>query len=98
MILPSSLAGICSLVLTLAAVSASGAGDPDEVLALLATRKHGHVEFIEQKFIAALDRPIESSGELRFDAPDHLEQRTLKPRPESLVLDNGTLTDRKSVV
>jgi hypothetical protein len=69
-----------------------GSGNLDEVLALLAMRKHGHVEFIEQKFIAALDRPIESSGELRFDAPDHLEQRTLKPRAETLVLDSGTLS------
>jgi Outer membrane lipoprotein carrier protein LolA-like len=69
-----------------------GSGDLDEVLALLAMRKHGHVEFIEQKFIAALDRPTESSGELRFDAPDHLEQRTLKPRAETLVLDSSTLT------
>ena len=67
-------------------------GDLDEVLAQLALRKHGHVEFVEQKFIATLDRPLESSGELRFDAPDHLEQRTLKPRAETLVLDNGTLT------
>jgi Outer membrane lipoprotein carrier protein LolA-like len=69
-----------------------GSGDLDAVLAQLAMRKHGHVEFIEQKFIAALDRPIESSGEMRFDAPDHLEQRTLKPRAETLILDNGTLT------
>jgi hypothetical protein len=69
-----------------------GSGDLDEVLALLAMRKHGQVEFIEQKFIAALERPIESSGELRFDAPDHLEQRTLKPRAETLVLDSGTLS------
>jgi hypothetical protein len=69
-----------------------GTGDLDQVLAQLAMRKHGHVEFIEQKFIAALDRPIESSGEMSFDAPDHLEQRTLKPRAETLNLDNGTLT------
>lgn len=69
-----------------------GTGDLDEVLAQLAMRRHGRVEFIEQKFIAALDRPIESSGEMRFDAPDHLEQRTLKPRAETLILDNGTLT------
>jgi Outer membrane lipoprotein carrier protein LolA-like len=106
--LRSVLACTCSAVLALAAVGASsaprkaaapppplapqGTGDLDEVMALLAMRKHGHVEFIEQKFIAALDRPIESSGELRFDAPDHLEQRTLKPRAETLVLDNGTLS------
>jgi hypothetical protein len=75
-----------------APLAAQGTGDLDEVLAQLAMRKHGHVEFIEQKFIATLDRPIESSGELRFDAPDHLEQRTLKPRPETLILDSGTLT------
>ncbi len=67
-------------------------GDLNEVLAQLALRKHGHVEFVEQKFISTLDRPLESSGELRFDAPDHLEQRTLKPRLETLVLDNGSLT------
>jgi hypothetical protein len=75
-----------------APLAMQGTGDLDEVLAQLAMRKHGHVEFIEQKFIATLDRPIESSGELRFDAPDHLEQRTLKPRPETLILDSGTLT------
>jgi Outer membrane lipoprotein carrier protein LolA-like len=96
----------CSLLLCVAAAPASAAkkpppspplpmqdsGDLNEVLAQLALRKHGHVEFVEQKFISTLDRPLESSGELRFDAPDHLEQRTLKPRAETLVLDNGTLT------
>jgi hypothetical protein len=75
-----------------APLAAQRTGDLDEVLAQLAMRKHGHAEFIEQKFIATLGRPIESSGELRFDAPDHLEQRTLKPRPETLILDSGTLT------
>src|SRR5450756_1282587 len=39
-----------------------------------------------------LDRPVESSGELLYDAPDHLEKRTVKPKPESLVLDSGVIT------
>jgi hypothetical protein len=39
-----------------------------------------------------LSRPIESSGELRYDAPDHLEKRTLKPHPETLVLTGETLS------
>jgi Outer membrane lipoprotein carrier protein LolA-like len=105
--LPMVLALTCSIALSLGAAAASAAakkssapplpaaqqgGDLDEVLALLAARKHGHVEFIEQKFIAALNRPIESSGEMSFDAPDHLEQRTLKPRAETVILDHGTLT------
>jgi Outer membrane lipoprotein carrier protein LolA-like len=77
---------------TVAAASPAANGDLDEVMNLLALRKHGHVEFVEQRFLAVLNHPLESSGELRFDAPDHLEQRTLKPRAESLVLDAGTLT------
>jgi hypothetical protein len=42
-----------------------------------------------------LDKPVESSGELLYDAPDHLEKRTLKPKPESLVLDHGVITARR---
>ena len=70
-----------------------GAGtDLDAVMGLLAMRQHGRVEFIEQQFLAVLDHPVESSGELRYDAPDHLEKRTLLPRPENLVLAGGELT------
>ena len=70
-----------------------GAGtDLDAVMGLLAMRRHGRVEFIEQQFLAVLDHPVESSGELRYDAPDHLEKRTLLPHPENLVLAGGVLT------
>src|ERR1700680_5254059 len=65
--------------------------DLDAVMGLLAMRQHGRAEFIEQQFLAVLDHPIESSGELRYDAPDHLEKRTLSPRPETLVLAGGVL-------
>jgi len=66
--------------------------DFDAVMGLLAMRQHGRVEFIEQQFLAILDHPVESSGELRYDAPDHLEKRTLLPRAETLVLAGGVLT------
>ena len=92
--------GLLPLVLIFAAVAggqaqaASGApmGDLDEVMRLLSMRRHGRVEFIEQHFLAILKRPVESSGEMRYDAPDHLEKRTLLPRAENLVLDGGKLT------
>jgi hypothetical protein len=70
----------------------AGFSDLDAVMGLLATRQHGRVEFIEQQFLSVLKRPIESSGELRYDAPDRLEKRTLKPRTETLVLSGGILT------
>jgi hypothetical protein len=72
--------------------SAAGASELDEVMGLLATRQHGRVEFVEQQFLHILDHPIESSGELRFDAPDRLEKRTFKPHAEMLVLAGGELT------
>jgi len=77
-----------------AARSAAGYGamELDEVMGLLAMRRHASAEFIEQQFLAILDHPIESSGELRYDAPDRLEKRTLKPHVETLVLAGGVLT------
>jgi hypothetical protein len=73
-------------------VAASADGDLDQVMGLLAMHKHGRVEFIEQNFLAVLKRPIESSGEMSYDAPDRLEKRTVKPRAESLLLTGSTLT------
>jgi hypothetical protein len=64
----------------------------DELMSLLAKRQHGHVTFVEQHFLRVLDRPVESSGELLYDAPDRLEKRTLAPKPESLVLEHGVIT------
>ena len=71
------------------------AGDLDQVMALLAMRLHGRVEFIEQQFLHVLKRPLESSGELLYDAPDRLEKRTLQPKKETLVLAGGILTTER---
>jgi len=57
----------------------------------LATIRSGHASFIEKKSIAILDKPVESSGELFYTAPDRLEKRTLKPKAESMVLDKDKL-------
>ena len=83
-------------MLVLLGVAAHAAPDDlDELLHLLAERHHGHVDFVEQHFLALLSRPVESSGELIYDAPDRLEKRTLEPRPESLLLAGDTLSIRR---
>ena len=64
----------------------------DQLMHALAQTRAGHASFVEKKSIAILDKPVESSGELFYTAPDRLEKRTLKPKPESMVLDRGTLT------
>jgi hypothetical protein len=64
----------------------------DTLMQQLAVRRHGHVTFTEVQYLAVLERPLESSGELLYEAPDRLEKRTLSPRPETLVLAHGLLS------
>ena len=63
-----------------------------QLMANLAKHPQGAATFTETKTISILDQPIESSGELLFIAPARLEKRTLKPKPETMVLDGDTLT------
>jgi outer membrane lipoprotein-sorting protein len=63
-----------------------------QLMANLAKNPQGAATFTETKTISILDQPIESSGELLFIAPARLEKRTLKPKPETMVLDGDTLT------
>ena len=64
----------------------------DQLMQGMAQTRSGHATFVEKKYIAMLDKPVESSGELFYTAPDRLEKRTLKPRPESMLLDGSSLT------
>jgi hypothetical protein len=80
------------------APAAGPPGSPPELatlMAQLALRKHGHISYVEEHFIGVLDRPLKSSGELLYDAPGRLEKRTLLPRPETVVLENGLMTARR---
>ncbi|HSJ80028.1 MAG TPA: LolA-related protein [Thiobacillus sp.] len=63
-----------------------------QLMAGLAKNPQGAATFTETKTISILEQPIESSGELLFIAPARLEKRTLKPKPETMVLDGDTLT------
>lgn len=74
------------------AAPAWAAWDIDPLLQGLARSKVARANFVEKKYIAMLDAPVASSGELLFTAPDRLERRTLKPRPESVVLEGGVMT------
>jgi len=64
----------------------------DQLMASLAQRQHGSADFHERKYLSVLKQPLESQGELLYDAPDHLEQRTTQPRPSSVTLDHGMVT------
>lgn len=66
--------------------------DLNDLMTHLAQQQRGHTSFIERQFIGILDRPIESSGELFYTAPNHLEKRTLRPKFESLILERNIIS------
>ncbi len=76
---------------------ACGAADWDvaRLFESLSQQKPTRAAFQERKFLALLDKPVDSSGELTFTPPDRLEKRTLKPRPESIVVErNRVMVER----
>ncbi len=84
---------IVGAMLVLAASAATAADwKLPELMQLLARNKAGKAIFVEKKYLGIIDKPIESSGELAFTAPDRLEKRTLRPNPELLILAGDSLT------
>jgi hypothetical protein len=71
---------------------AAGDWNVPALMQSLAERGPDRARFVEKKYIAILDQPVQSSGELRYVPPDRLEKRTIAPKPELLVLERGTLT------
>jgi outer membrane lipoprotein-sorting protein len=82
---------VMGLVLAALSPAALAAWDLQQLMDSLAQTKSGRATFVEKKSIALLDKPVESSGELLYTAPDRLEKRTLKPKPESMVVNGGEL-------
>lgn len=89
-------AAAAALALALAAPAhAADAGSGwnlDRLMSTLAQHKSGRATFTETKYLSIATQPVESSGELVFVAPDHLEKHTLSPKPEHLVVDGDMLT------
>lgn len=81
-----------ALLLTLAAAPAFATFDIGQLMDNLARHKGGRVKFVEKKYLAVLDKPVISSGEMNYTPPDHLEKYTLQPRTETMVLDKDMLT------
>lgn len=88
-----SIAMALAVGLALATLSpaAFAAWDLQQLMQTLAQNKSGRATFVEAKHIALLDKPVESSGELLFTAPDRLEKRTIKPKPEAMIVNGDEL-------
>lgn len=74
------------------AATAAPAFDLAALTKLLSQVKSGQATFTERRQVAMLDRTLESSGVLSFEAPDTFVRETLKPRQERLAVVGNTLT------
>jgi outer membrane lipoprotein-sorting protein len=81
-----------ALALTAPAAAAPSGWDLDRLMSTLAQNKSGRAAFVETKYLSIASQPVESAGELVFVAPDHLEKRTVTPKPENLVVDGDRVT------
>lgn len=88
------LAGWLLACALLVSVHPAWAADWDlaQLMETLGQVQHAEARFTERKYLKVLNAPRVSSGTLTFTAPDKLEKRTLKPKPEVLRVDGGVLT------
>lgn len=83
---------LLALLLASVSLAAHAAFDIDTLMQDLARHTGGRARFVETRTMAVFDKPVVSSGEMRYLPPDRLEKHTLAPHPESLMLDKDTLT------
>lgn len=86
----AAIAAACLLALSSSALAADLT--VEQLMQSLAKSGQGRASFVEKKYIAALERPVESSGELSYSAPDRLEKKTIKPKMETMLLVGDVLT------
>ena len=54
--------------------------------------RSARARFTETKYLKMLDRPMESSGTLSYDAPSRLEKLTLSPKRERMLVEEDKVT------
>jgi outer membrane lipoprotein-sorting protein len=88
----AALAAAVLCVTSTLAVAADASWTLDRLMNTLGAKKSGRAQFTETRYLKIAQEPLESSGELVFVAPDHLEKHTVSPKPENLVVDGDMLT------
>jgi outer membrane lipoprotein-sorting protein len=88
--------GLCLTVVLCARAAIADDWQLPDLMRTLSQNKRQEATFVEKRYLSVLDKPLVSSGELSFVPPNRLEKRTLKPKPESLVVDGDVLIVEQS--
>jgi hypothetical protein len=63
-----------------------------ELMAELAKAPRTNARFTERKYMKALTAPLITSGTLTYEPPDRMVKRTLKPKPDALLVEKDSVT------
>ena len=70
----------------------AAAFDLTELMKQLSKTRAGEATFVERRESSMLDRTLESSGRLSFEAPDTFVRETLRPRRDRMAVTGNTVT------
>ena len=89
----AALAGVLALLAAGATPARAQAQfDLLQLMQTLAQVKAGEATFTETRTVAMLERTLQSSGRLSFEAPDSFVRETLKPRREKIAVVGNSVT------
>lgn len=85
---------LVSVAISASCINSASAADVDmkSLMLQFAASKNTKAEFTERKYVRILDSPVESSGDLTFQAPDRLEKRTKLPRAETMLVEGNKVS------
>ncbi|MES1161856.1 MAG: LolA-related protein, partial [Rhizobacter sp.] len=89
-----ALAGLLSGLIAATAwpAGAQSAFTLEQLMQLLAQVKTGDATFVEKRYVSMLERTLESSGKLSFEAPDTFVRETLKPTRDRMAVVGNMVT------
>ncbi|MDO9357225.1 MAG: LolA-related protein [Solirubrobacteraceae bacterium] len=88
----AALALLLSSALAMPMAFAQAAFDLPQLMQTLAQVKAGEATFTETRTVQMLERSLQSSGKLSFEAPDTFVRETLKPRREKIAVVGNNVT------
>lgn len=88
----AAFALLMALALAAPAAQAQSSFDIVQLMRTLAQVKSGEANFTETRSVAMLERSLQSSGRLSFEAPDSFVRETLRPRREKISVVGNEVT------
>ncbi len=92
----NALAALCACWMLWLCAHTAASEKPDAALTQLMARMQSvptsSAKFVEQKFLAILKTPVESSGTLSYTAPSRLERNTLEPAHTRMIVEGDQIT------